>query len=177
MPATPSASASHWRCPKWDTGELVSEAGRQHPHPEDNIAVANDKPWSRALLALRQKRRARRTTSTTARAAPEEATHLTETGTITADPLFVRPGTDLLADFRLQPGSPASAGADLIYAPRPVLAGKFVLELGVRNHQLRPGETTSSSSTIIVDDGSAALFMAVATRTLNHIPCMMFSHE
>ena len=51
----------------------------------------------------------------------DKIVHLTESGTIVADPKFINPSADpKVADFRRQPGSPALKAANSTPAPSPI---------------------------------------------------------
>jgi hypothetical protein len=94
----------------WATGELEADDG-DHILIEDNIAVANDNPWSRALI-LSAKTVMLRNNLVLGRREISNGVNLNESGTITADPMFVNPSTDAaIADFHLQAGSPAAGVA------------------------------------------------------------------
>lgn len=111
----------------WKQGELNAD-GSAHFHAHDNIAVANTHAWASALslhsfggavpgavLTRNLISGAREVDGTVA---------LSESGTITGDPLLVAPSADpTVADFRLQAASPAVDAADATPAPAADLAG------------------------------------------------------
>lgn len=106
----------------WPTGELEADAG-DNVVVEDNIAVANSNPWSKALI-LSAKTATIKNNLLVGTNMVDKNVHPNESGTITADPKFVEPSSDpTLADFRLQAGSPALGAADSAPAPSPDLAG------------------------------------------------------
>jgi len=106
----------------WKCGELDAEEG-DNVVIEDNIAVANTHPWSEALMTSTKTV----TLNNNLLFGPrwiDKKVHLTETGTLVADPRFVNPSADpAVADFHLQPGSPALAAANSTPPPNPDLAG------------------------------------------------------
>ncbi len=90
----------------WATGELEADDG-DHILIEENIAVANSNPWSRALI-LSAKTVVLRNNVLLGPREVDQAVNLDESGTITANPEFVHPSADPKdADFHLQAGSPA----------------------------------------------------------------------
>ena len=94
----------------WPTGELEADAG-DHVLIENNIAVANNNPWSKALI-LSVKTAVLRNNLLVGPRQVEKTTGLTETGTLTADPKFINPSADpKVANFHLQAGSPARGAA------------------------------------------------------------------
>jgi hypothetical protein len=106
----------------WNTGELEADEG-DHVLVEDNIAIANSNTWSKALI-LSAKTVVLKNNLLIGPRQVDAIVHLTESGTITADPKFINPSADpTVADFRLQAGSPALGAASTTPAPNPDLAG------------------------------------------------------
>ncbi len=106
----------------WPLGELEANAG-DNILVEDNIAIANSNAWSRALILSANTAVVRNNLLIGPRQV-DKIVHLTESGTIVADPKFINPSADpKVADFRLQPGSPALKAANSTPAPSPDLAG------------------------------------------------------
>jgi hypothetical protein len=106
----------------WDAGELDAEAG-DNVLIEDNIAVANSNPWSKALV-LSPKTAVLRNNLLAGPRSVDKDVRLTESGTVVADPKFVNPSADpARADFRLKTESPARNAADPATPPNPDLAG------------------------------------------------------
>jgi parallel beta-helix repeat protein len=105
----------------WDTGELEADDGN-NILMEDNIAVANDKAWSKSLLVA-SKSAVLKNNLFMGPCRVDKEVKLTESGTISGDPKFIRPSADpAVADFRLQARSPA-LGAGNGTPPSPDLAG------------------------------------------------------
>ncbi len=124
----------------WDTGELDAEKGN-NILIEDNIAVVNSNPWSKALL-LSANTAVLKNNLLIGPRRVDKTVRLTESGTLTADPKFINPSADpTVADFRLQAGSPALDAADSTPAPSPDLAGTIrpqdaANDLGAYEHNL-----------------------------------------
>lgn len=110
----------------WKQGELSCEGSTDYK-AYNNIAVSSSNAWAAAIDFHTLEKVGAGTISHNLFRGPRDvdpAFALTESGTLTADPKFVKPSTDpAAADFRLQAGSPARHAADATPAPSPDLAG------------------------------------------------------